>query len=221
MLSLALPFMPPSVSAESGPVSTEGEKNGPLGRGAPIGEVGIAATFGAMRFGDRVAHPVGSELLLATGYLDDHRRILKPSDGRTYERACEAFAHRDWWTDDEHRRWWASRLHLWPAQKAKGGNREALAFSIVEFGLDTVLATGWTRDDLRRRNILDLAEAMKHELANPVGLRLPRVMLQDEFDRRPLLTGDIVLAHDEGALGTRQPDASLAAIAAVTRKATA
>lgn len=189
-----------------------------IARGAPIGpEFGSEAGVDDIREGDRAKAPPAAELCLATGYLDDLRKAIAPEDD-LYPLACFAFEYRDWWTGAEHRAYWTAHMSLWPKSSGRGGDREALAFSVVEFGLDAVLEQGYARADLERRGILSLAKAMENELREPQLLRLPRVMTQEEFDHRPLLTGHVNIARLAGARGTKQKEISISTVMGIAAK---
>jgi hypothetical protein len=101
-------------------------------------------------------------------------------------------------------------LHLWPGKVGRRGNRESLAFAIVcsEFlGQpleDFLAALRCTRDDLRDRNILDLAEKMRAELdRGPCPVRVPIVVTEEELDRMPLFTATQNLDAREGAANVK------------------
>jgi hypothetical protein len=63
---------------------------------------------------------------------------------------------------------------------------------------------GYTRDDLRDRNVLDLADRMREELdRGPSAVRVPIVVADEELDRMPLLTAYQTLDRQEGAANAK------------------
>jgi hypothetical protein len=148
-------------------------------------------------------------LTVVSGYLDDHRQWVGPRH-RLYASATYAYAHRDFWTDREHRDYWRAHLHLWPSRKGRRGNRESLAFAIVSaesLGMPLqrlASALQYTRDDLRDRNVLDLADRMRGELDDgPSGVRVPIVVTDEQLDHMPLLTTYQTLDMREGAANAK------------------
>jgi hypothetical protein len=148
-------------------------------------------------------------LTVVSGYLDDRRRFVGP-DHQLYALATYAYARRDFWTDTEHRDYWRAHLHMWPSKQGRGGNRESLAFAIVNaqtMGMpleDLMSAIGYTKDDLRDRNVLDLAARMNAEIdAGPSDVRVPIVVTDEELDHMPLLTARQTLDPREGAANVK------------------
>lgn len=178
--------------------------------GAPIGPpLGAEIEPEDVRSGPRISVPPDARLTVVSGYLDDHRQFVSPGD-RMYASATYAYAHREYWTDREHRDYWRSHLHLWPATTGRRGNRESLAFAIIsaealEISLDELLPEiGYSRDDLRDRNVLDLAARMREELdRGPSSVRVPIVVTDEELDHMPLITGYQTLDAREGAANVK------------------
>lgn len=148
-------------------------------------------------------------MTVVSGYLDDPRRFVGPGHA-LYALATYAYARRDCWTDREHRDYWRAHLHMWPARQGRSGDRESLAFAIANaetIGMpveEFVSAIGYTKDDLRDRNVLDLAARMQRELdAGPSDVRVPIVVTDEELDRMPLLTAHQTLDSHEGAANVK------------------
>jgi hypothetical protein len=181
-----------------------------IARGAPVGpSPGADVALEDMRHGPRLVAPADEPLTVVSGYLDDRRQMIGP-DHRLYASATYAYAYRDYWTNREHRDYWRTHLHLWPSRKGRRSDRESLAFAIVNaetigVALDELLsAIGYTRDDLRDRNVLDLADRMRAEIdAGPTGVRVPLVVTDDELDGIPLLTTHQALDVEEGAANVK------------------
>lgn len=166
-----------------------------IARGAPIGPPrGIHVEPEGVRYGPLTPPQAGVPLTVLTGVFDDHRRFVGPGDS-LYASATYAHNYREYWTDSEHRDYWRAHLHLWPAKRGRSSNRESLAFAIVSaeaLGMpsdELSAAIGYTHDDLRDRRVLKLAERMRSELeAGPSGIRVPRVVTNEELGQLPLLT---------------------------------
>jgi hypothetical protein len=181
-----------------------------IARGAPIGPpLGVGIAPEDVRHGPLAAVPVGEPLTVVSGYLDDSRQLVGPGH-RFYASASYAYTYRNCWTDREHRDYWRSHLHFWPAKGGRPGNRESLAFAIVmaesmDVALDELLAgIGYSRDDLRDRNVLNLAERMRQELdRGPSDVRVPIVVTDEELDQMPLLTAHQTLDAREGAANVK------------------
>ncbi len=174
--------------------------------GPPLGvsfrQCDVART---VRYGPRVAPPMDEPLRVVSGYLDDRRKMVGPGDS-DYAGAAYAYAHRDYWTDDEHREYWGAHLHLWPSRAGRPSDIESSAFTIVHaetlgVSLDELLPRMfWKRSDLRDRHILDMADHMRLELeAGPSSMRVPRVVTDAELDQMPHLTARQTLDATEGA----------------------
>jgi hypothetical protein len=203
-----------------------------IARGAPVGPpLGVDVSPDDVRRGPRVPLRGDQLLTVVSGYFDDRRQMLGPGH-ELYAVATYAYAYRDFWTDGEHRDYWRAHLHVWPAREGRRGNRESLAFAIVQARVvgqpldETLASLAATRDDLRDRNVLDLAEKMHTELENgPSDLRLPRVVTDQELDHMPLLTGFQNLDAAEGAanvkVGASARDVVLRAAASAARWASA
>jgi hypothetical protein len=176
-----------------------------IARGAPIGPpLGTDIEPDDVRLGAMTAPPAGEPLTVVSGYLDDRRQFVGPGH-RLYASATYAYAHRDFWTDREHRAYWRAHLHLWPARKGRRQDRESLAFAVMSaksmgVPLETFLSSiGYSRDDLRDRHVLDMADRMRDELeAGPSDVRVPIVVTDEELDRMPLLTAHQTLDAAEG-----------------------
>ncbi len=177
-----------------------------IARGAPVGPpLGVEVAPEDLRHGPLTPPPEDEPLTVVSGYLDDRRQLVEPGH-EMYAAATFAYAYRDFWTDREHRDYWRTHLHLWPSPPGRRLNRESLAFAVVNVEsigvpLEVFLEEfGYSRDDLRDRHVLDLAERMRGELdAGPSDVRLPRVVTDEERDRMPLLTGYQTLDAVEGA----------------------
>jgi hypothetical protein len=101
-------------------------------RGAPVGPpLGVDVSPDELRHGPRIVPPANEPLTVVSGYLDDRRQMIGP-DHELYAMATFAYAYRDFWTDAEHREYWRAHLHLWPAREGRRGNRESLAFAILQ-----------------------------------------------------------------------------------------
>jgi hypothetical protein len=181
-----------------------------IGRGAPVGPPrGRDIAPDDVRHGPLIMPPDGVPLVVVSGYLDDPRRLVGPNHA-LYALATYAYARRDFWTDREHRDYWRAHLHMWPARKGRSGDRESLAFAITNaetLGMpveEFVSAMGYTKDDLRDRNVLDLAARMQVEIdAGPSDVRVPIVVTDEELDRIPLLTAHQTLDAYEGAANVK------------------
>lgn len=184
-----------------------------IGRGAPIGPpLGLHIAPDEVRRGSLSPPEPGVLLTVVSGALDDHRRFVGPGH-RLYASATYAHTHRHHWTDREHRDYWRAHLHLWPAKAGRSRDRESLAFAIANARAcampleEFIAAIGYMYDDLRDRNVLDLAERMHAELdAGPSGVRVPIVVTDEELDRMPLLTARQTLNARESAANVKVGD---------------
>jgi hypothetical protein len=110
---------------------------------------------------------------LHTGYFDDRRAELPP-DSRLHVVFKAAHAKQDGWTDDEHREFWVMHLGQWPGKRGNRSNVDSLAFVLAAgasdgFTFEEVAGAldGRTREDLRDRGVLELAERMLTALEKP------------------------------------------------------
>jgi hypothetical protein len=181
-----------------------------LAQGVPVGPpLGADIAPDDVRIGPRITAPPDASLTVISGYLDDARQAIGPRH-RLYASATYAYAYRDYWTDCEHRDYWRTHLHLWPGRTGRRGNRESLAFAIVStdtLGVpveELLSGIGYSRDDLRDRNVLDLADRMRDELdRGPSAVRVPIVVTDEELDHMPLLTAYQTLDPEEGAANAK------------------
>jgi hypothetical protein len=178
----------------------ESDRRAPVLRGAPTTPRVVEMDRGQLRLGPVVQPPSGAVLRVVTPTLDDERQAFRAGDV-LYPVLAFAFARRDWWTDDEHRDYWAHHLHLVPRKPGKPRDIEALAFAIVEAEVSGVEARQlWKRlefhpDGLRpSRELATVIGRMRSELGLATAsverecYRVPRVVTDEEYARRPLLS---------------------------------
>lgn len=178
-----------------------------------------------VRYGPRVSPPAGESLTVVSGYPDDRRKKVGPSD-RMYAIATYAFAHRDYWTDEESRLYWRAHLHLWPSRAGRSSNVESLAFAIVNaesIGVppdDLRSQMRYSTQDLRDRHVLELVDRMRDELdRGPSAVRVPRVVTVTERDGMPLLTAHQLLDAADGAANVNVGEAARSAVRVGAREA--
>lgn len=157
-------------------------------RGAPFGEVGRAGPTrpASKPLPEREVH---GNLRLATGLLDDHRKLLRPGDD-FYALFRWTRRWQDTWTDAEHGEFWEGALAHWPrgGEAGRAGGKyshgEALAYAVAsaaERGIDLeaflaalsaelrngpairgLTASEFTLQSLQRRGILGIAVKLVH-----------------------------------------------------------